>query len=113
MSLEQVPEQTGSASPDPDAAGDVVRGEVVRGEGDEAVLLGRIDAERAELGRTVEELSARLDWKAQLRRRVTQTTEGVVATASRLWQEPRRLLREPGRLWQEPKRLWRKLRRGT
>ena len=96
MSLEPLPEQSG----------DVVRGDVVRGDGDEAVLRGRIDAERAELGRTVEELSARLDWKAQLRRRVTQTTEGVVETASRLWREPRRLLREP-------KRLWRKLRRST
>ena len=78
MSLEPLPDSTGSVAPDPAVTGDVVR------DGDQAAVQRRIDGERAALGRTVEELAARLDWKAQLRRRVAQATQGVGATAQRV-----------------------------
>ena len=50
------------------------------GTGDVAALRAEIDATRAQLGRTVDELSARLDVPARARERVARTRDTAVET---------------------------------
>lgn len=73
MSVEPVPEKV-----EPTVAGEVVP------DGDPAAVQRRIEGNRAALGRTVEELAARLDWKARLRQRAAQATQEAGATVRRL-----------------------------
>ena len=104
MSVEPVPDSSGSVTPDPIVAGDVVR---------DAAVQRRIDGGRAALGRTVEELAARLDWKARLRRQLTRATHDVGATAQRVFDRAGLAAGEGARrAVGTARRAWGKLRRG-